>query len=519
MKSGSLTISMRLSLGFGLVIVLLVVVAVTGMLRLKEFHHRLDDFASLRVPQLISGGDSVESLLQSSRQMRDILILDDEKQIKEAIEGIVKRRAQRTDLHTALEKSAVTEQEKPLLKAVAEARAKYLPQEDQFLDIARKGDFSAAKEVMLERVRPAQLAYIDAINQFTAYQVHQSKTDAQEANATYASTLLWTISLSVFAVVSGLAAAYLIIRGIVGPLGKAVKFAQAVADGDLSSEVDIHSGDETGQLMEALRHMNESLSKIVTEVRDGTENISSASSQIAAGNLDLSTRTEEQATSLAQTAAAMDQLTSTVKQNADNAGQANKLAHAASEVAARGGQVVSQVVHTMGSINESSRKIVDIIGVIDSIAFQTNILALNAAVEAARAGDQGRGFAVVAAEVRNLAQRSAGAAKEIKALIGDSVEKVDAGGKLVDQAGATMDEVVQSVKRVTDIVVEIVTASQEQGLGIEQINLAVNQMDQVTQQNAALVEESAAAAASMQQQADQLAQTVSLFKLGAPALR
>jgi len=259
--------------------------------------------------------------------------------------------------------------------------------------------------------------------------------------------------------------------------------------------------------------MRDSLAQVVGQVRQGTDTIATASSQIAAGNMDLSSRTEQQASSLEETAASMEELTSTVKQNADNARQANQLAVSASGVAVKGGHVVAQVVNTMSAINTSSKKIVDIIGVIDGIAFQTNILALNAAVEAARAGEQGRGFAVVAAEVRNLAQRSAAAAKEIKTLIGDSVDKVEEGSKQVAEAGKTMDEIVGSVKRVTDIMAEITAASQEQTAGIEQINQAITQMDQVTQQNAALVEEAAAAAASLQEQASGLSQVVSVFKL------
>ena len=304
-----------------------------------------------------------------------------------------------------------------------------------------------------------------------------------------------------------------LIRAITRPLNEAVRIAESVAAGDLSQRIDVRSQDETGHLMQAMQDMNSSLVNIVSQVRTGTEAIAVASREIASGNADLSNRTESQASSLEETASSMEQLTSTVKQNAENARQANQLVSSTADVAVKGGQVVGQVVDTMASIKDSSRKIADIIGVIDGIAFQTNILALNAAVEAARAGEQGRGFAVVASEVRNLAQRSAGAAKEIKALIEDSVGKVDAGSKLVDEAGKTMGEIVASVKHVTDIMSEIAAASQEQSAGIEQVNQAVGQMDEVTQQNAALVEEAAAAAESLQDQAGQLAQAVSVFKL------
>lgn len=306
---------------------------------------------------------------------------------------------------------------------------------------------------------------------------------------------------------------YLIVRSITVPLHEAVAMAKRVASGDLTSHINVNSQDEIGQLLQALKDMNASLQNIVSQVRTGTDTIATASHQIANGNLDLSSRTEQQASSLEETASSMEELTSTVKQNGDNARQANQFAVSASDVAVKGGEVVSQVVDTMGAITESAKKIVDIIGVIDSIAFQTNILALNAAVEAARAGEQGRGFAVVATEVRSLAQRSASAAKEIKSLIGDSVEKVEAGSKLVNQAGTTMDEIVASVKRVTDIMGEIAAASREQEAGIEQINQAIIEMDNVTQQNAALVEEAAAAAGSLQEQAAGLAEVVSVFKV------
>jgi methyl-accepting chemotaxis protein len=312
--------------------------------------------------------------------------------------------------------------------------------------------------------------------------------------------------------------AVMLTRNITRPLGQAVELAQRVARGDLTRAESSDAADETGQLINALKDMNDNLARIVAEVRGGTDQIASASSQIASGNMDLSSRTEEQASSLEETASSMEELTSTVQQNADNAVQANQLAASASDIALKGGAVVAQVVGTMDAINASSRKIVDIISVIDGIAFQTNILALNAAVEAARAGEQGRGFAVVASEVRNLAQRSAAAAKEIKELIGDSVDKVDSGSKLVNQAGATMEEVVQSVQRVSEIVREIAEASAEQRNGIEQVNQAISQMDNVTQQNASLVEEAAAAAGAMQEQAANLSAMVSVFKLD-PALQ
>ncbi len=308
-----------------------------------------------------------------------------------------------------------------------------------------------------------------------------------------------------------------LVRSITRPLDYAVRIAESVAAGDLTQDVQVDSNDETGKLLQALKQMNASLANIVSEVRSGTDSIATASGQIASGNLDLSSRTEQQASSLEETASSMEELTSTVKHNADNARQANALAASASTTALKGGEVVAQVVSKMGAINESARKIADITSVIDGIAFQTNILALNAAVEAARAGEQGRGFAVVASEVRNLAQRSASAAKEITALINDAVGNVAAGSALVDQAGSTMTEVVDSVRRVSDMISEITASSSEQSAGIEQINQAVIEMDNVTQQNAALVEEAAAAANALEDQAAVLARAVSVFKLDSSA--
>ncbi|MBK5205583.1 MAG: HAMP domain-containing protein, partial [Polaromonas sp.] len=349
-------------------------------------------------------------------------------------------------------------------------------------------------------------------SQETGWLVVAEVPESEALAALYRLMVLLGSFIVVAAVILGIAA-MVFIRRTVQPLGLLSQHVQAIGGGDLSRSLDSGRRDEIGVITRAVESMRQGLVKIVGEVRTGTDTISTASSQIAAGNLDLSSRTEQQASSLEETAASMEELTSTVKQNADNARQANQLAVTASSVAVKGGSVVSQVVDTMGAINTSSRKIVDIISVIEGIAFQTNILALNAAVEAARAGEQGRGFAVVAAEVRSLAQRSAAAAKEIKTLIDDSVDKVQEGSTQVAEAGKTMDEIVDSVKRVTDIMAEITAASQEQTSGIEQINQAITQMDQVTQQNAALVEEAAAAAGSLQEQASSLSEVVSVFKL------
>jgi methyl-accepting chemotaxis protein len=354
------------------------------------------------------------------------------------------------------------------------------------------------------------------MDDYALLQKEQNLADTAAASAAYERARLLMLVLSGIAIAIGAVAAIVIGRTLLRQLGGEPDYAAAVAGriaaGDLTVVVDTR-GDDSHSMLHAMKMMRDALAGIVTEVRSGTETIAAASTEIASGNQDLSTRTEQQASSLEETASSMEELTSAVRHNNDNARQANQLAQSASAVAQQGGAVVSQVVDTMGAINDSSRKIVDIIAVIDGIAFQTNILALNAAVEAARAGEQGRGFAVVASEVRNLAQRSAVAAKEIKELIGNSVEKVEIGSKLVEQAGQTMNEVVSSVQRVTDIMADIASAGDEQSAGIEQINQAVSEMDTVTQQNAALVEEAAAAAEAMQQQAANLERVVSVFKV------
>jgi methyl-accepting chemotaxis protein-1 (serine sensor receptor) len=377
--------------------------------------------------------------------------------------------------------------------------------------IASEGAAAADASVRGLDAEPAQLL-VESIGQLMA--ASAVITDAAAAGGSRTVNIITLLMLAVSAAAIG--AGLLLSRSIIRPLNEAVAVAEAISQGDLSADIQPRTSCELGQLMRALGEMNASLHRIVGDVRSGTDSIATASSQIEAGNADLSTRTEQQAGALEETAASMEELTATVRQNADNARQADQLAASASEVAQRGGAVVSQVVETMAAIQESGRQIGAIIGVIDGIAFQTNILALNAAVEAARAGEQGRGFAVVATEVRNLAQRSHDAAKQIKALIDASSARVEQGGLLVDQAGATMSDVVDSVRRVSDIVGEISHASQEQRAGIEQVNKAVTDMDRVTQQNAALVEEAAAAATSMRDEAATLARTVGVFRLARP---
>ena len=408
----------------------------------------------------------------------------------------------------------VTDEEKAVFKDIVAKRAKYQAGKD-LVSKAKAGGGAEAARAFDETFMPAAKAYEAGVLSLLSLERRAIDEMSHAIDAANERSLQMGVLLTVLTLMAGACFAFFTSRSIVRPLRRALEVAETVASGDLTSRIEVTSTDETGQLMQALRGMNDSLAKVVGEVRQGTDTIATASSEIASGNQDLSSRTEEQASSLEQTAASMEELTSTVKQNADNARQANQLAVSASEVAMRGGTVVGQVVDTMSAINTSSRKIVDIISVIDGIAFQTNILALNAAVEAARAGEQGRGFAVVASEVRSLAQRSAAAAKEIKSLIDDSVSKVEAGSHQVAEAGQTMDEIVASVRRVTDIMGEISSASDEQTQGIEQINQAVTQMDQVTQQNAALVEEAAAAAASLQEQAGSLSQVVGVFKLNA----
>ncbi|WP_432241093.1 methyl-accepting chemotaxis protein [Herbaspirillum robiniae] len=383
--------------------------------------------------------------------------------------------------------------------------------------LLRAGDMVAYSVLNTKQISPSGTRFSVALEKYQKRAMELSDKVADDRAREY-SMVVWLVVAGLIGALILVLAVHFLLRNIVlTPLNRAVALLDQVANGDLTAKVEVESTNEIGRLFGAIRSMQQSLLNTVSRVRGSSESIDTSAKEIAAGNLDLSSRTEQQASSLEETAASMEELTGTVRQNAENAMQANQLAHSASSTASRGGEVVAQVVDTMQAINESSRKIVDIISVIDGIAFQTNILALNAAVEAARAGEQGRGFAVVASEVRSLAQRSAAAAKEIKTLIDNSVSKVEAGSQLVEQAGMTMSDVVDSVQRVTDIVGEIAEASREQSTGIEQVNQAITQMDEVTQQNAALVEQAAAAAQSLQSQAANLVGAVSIFKIDAHA--
>ena len=510
-------IGTRLGLGFAVVLMLVAVIAALGVGGLRQIGTSVDAMtdralAKERLAALWlkdTGKNSVRTFA---------LVATDDPQVQALLQKEISSTSKViTETQKRLEAMLDTPGEQAIDDDIKARRTAYVDLRTAVLKLKADGQPGQAQTVTNQQLVPALAAYEASVSAMLAHQQAAIDESATAIDALYRAARATLIGLAALALALGCAMAWWLTRSITQPLGEALRVAQTVAGGDLRVRVQVRSRDEVGQLLTALQVMSQNLGRVVGEVRTGTHTISDASSQIAVGNQDLSSRTEEQASSLEQTAASMEELTSTVKQNADNARQANQLATSASAVAVRGGAVVGQVVHTMGAINTSSRKIVDIIGVIDGIAFQTNILALNAAVEAARAGEQGRGFAVVASEVRNLAQRSAAAAKEIKGLIDDSVSKVAIGSHQVAEAGRTMEEIVQSVQRVTDIMGEISAASQEQTTGIEQINQAITQMDQVTQQNAALVEEAAAAAASLQEQAGSLAQVVGVFRLAEPA--
>ncbi|HSV54151.1 MAG TPA: methyl-accepting chemotaxis protein [Burkholderiaceae bacterium] len=457
-------------------------------------------------------------LTEANAARTQALILSSDPAVETAFKDVIAATsAQITEVQKNIETMNLTATDKAQMEKIASSRKSMLDLRVQARKLKTDGKGEEATTLINNQYNPAVSAYLGNLREFVKMQ-EQAMTQAQTAIAnSRMSTIKIGASAMVVIVLCILGGAYWLIRSILQPLSQANALAARIAEGDLSAQIEAHRHDEFGDLIRSLMAMNNSLGRMVHQVRQSTDSIATASAEIATGNHDLSARTEQTSSNLQQTASSMDQLTSNVRQSADNAQQASALAARASTVAEKGGAVVQQVVATMQDINASSKKISDIIGVIDGIAFQTNILALNAAVEAARAGEQGRGFAVVASEVRSLAQRSAGAAKEIKELIGASVEKVESGARLVADAGSTMGDIVQSVKRVTDIIGEITAASSDQSQGIAEVNQAVGNLDQMTQQNAALVEQSAAAAQSLREQADQLTQVVAVFKINATA--
>ncbi|QJE02102.1 HAMP domain-containing protein [Massilia forsythiae] len=518
MKLSDLKIGTRLALSYGLLclaMATLVAMAIAGLGRMSE---SADNLGNKRLPRIELSTRLQKEVTDIAIAMRNIMLSEDAADRARQATEIASSQDDIGRILGQLDKLVKSETGRAILKRQVELNGEYGKRRRQLLALIEAGDERGARAFLAAQLRPVFVAYMGAIDDQIQWQRKQGIEDAAAAQQTYRDTRWQMIAIGLAMLAAAGAMGWWITRSIVAPLKQALVVARAVATGDLTVRVEASSRCEVGQLMGALKAMNDNLVATVGTVRGGSDAIATASAQVAAGNQDLSTRTEQQAGALEETASSMEQLTGTVRQNADNARQANTLAETASGVATRGGAVIADVVDTMAQIDAASGKIADIISVIDGIAFQTNILALNAAVEAARAGEQGRGFAVVAGEVRNLAQRSAAAAKEIKALIDDSSGKVQAGSRLVQQAGATMGEIVDSVRRVADILGAISSASQEQSAGIEQVNRAITQMDDVTQQNAALVEQAAAASQSLQDQAGRLAQAVAVFRLDRPTL-
>ncbi|MFC5479951.1 methyl-accepting chemotaxis protein [Massilia suwonensis] len=509
----NMKIGQRLALGFAVVLALSILITVIGILKLDAVADAAEQMLDQPVKKERMISDWASNIAIAVIRTSAIIKSSDPSLTEFFARNTAETNAKAQTYLKEVEPLLTSPEEKATFARMISLRGAYAGGRAEAVRLKSEGKNEEAMQVHDKVYIPAAEAYqanIQALVALQRKQVDDLRGQIQDIKRESGRTV---VLLGVLSVAFGAVCAVWLTRSITRPVQAAVQLARRVAAGDLTSRREISSKDEIGALQDALADMNAKLLGLVTDIRGGSHAIATASSEIAAGNLDLSARTEQQAGSLEETASSMEELTSTVSQNAGNARQASMLATSASEVAGRGGVVVSQVVQTMAAINESSKKIADIVGVIDSIAFQTNILALNAAVEAARAGEQGRGFAVVASEVRNLAHRSAAAAKEIKVLIDDSVARVDDGARLVDQAGATMNDIVGSVKRVTDIIGEITAATDEQTAGIGQINEAINQMDQVTQQNAALVEQAAAASGAMHEQADQLLQAVSVFKL------
>ena len=525
MKTSSMTIGRRLALGFGGVFVLMALLSAMAISRVMTIDSTLNQINQVNNVKQRYAINFRGSVHDRAIALRDVVLAGSAEAaaphhelIKKLADNYAKSAAPLDALFSVA--STVSEEEKTALAGIKDSERKTMPLIAKVIELRLADNLPEATALLSGQAGPAFVEWLASVNRLIDLEEKMNAGEAAKAGGLAHSFKLWMAVLCTIAIAAGSLAAWYISGGLLRQLGGqpdyAANVAGSIAAGNLAVEIDTARGDNSSLLF-AMKGMRDSLVAIVSQVRAGTVTISNASTEMAAGNADLSSRTETQASTLEETASSMEELTGTVRQNADNARQANQLAVSASEVAVRGGHVVAQVVETMDAINESSRKIVDIIGVIDSIAFQTNILALNAAVEAARAGEQGRGFAVVASEVRNLAQRSAAAAHEIKALIGNSVERVDAGARLVNQAGSTMQEIVSSVKRVTDIMAEISHASQEQTAGIEQVNRAIGQMDAVTQQNSALVEQASAASAALHDEAEALAEVVGVFTLAAGA--
>ncbi len=516
---GSMSLARRLALGFISVLVLLVAVAATSAYAMRLLGEQVQRIVQVNNRKTELANGMMASLTTLATQVRSVALftdldkqqLDTEAKAAKAAEAAYLKAEQ--DLAVLLGGDTGSDAERGLLNDITQAGKKALPEARDALNQALDGDASAAVLSLKNRVRPAEVVLRGKVAELLDLQRKQTEAAAVAASSLQQKAFTVEVGLVLLALVLGGLIAWRITASVTAPIGRAVVVAERIATGDLSSQVEVRIFDETGRLLQAIAAMQDKLKSLVGGIRQATDSIQVASSEVAMGNQDLSQRTEQTAANLQQTAHAMEALTGVVMQSADAAAQANQLAGSAASVAARGGSVVHEVVSTMGEINASSSKIADIISVIDGIAFQTNILALNAAVEAARAGEQGRGFAVVAAEVRSLAGRSAEAAKEIKALINASVERVERGSQLVADAGQTMDEIVSSVQRVTDTIAGITAAAGEQREGIAQINNAIGALDQMTQQNSALVEQSAAAAESLKEQAQQLAAAVSTFKL------
>ncbi|GIZ50137.1 methyl-accepting chemotaxis protein [Noviherbaspirillum aridicola] len=513
-----LTLGARLGLGFGVIIFLILVLSVCSVIQTRNIEALVKEQNRVRTDKLERLYAVREALGQTGLAARNAYIFTDESEARRELDLLDQQKAAYLAALDAVTPLFAGHAEFAQARADLLTMAEELKRPRRYREAGQMEEFGRFLVAECSPLRRRIVGEIDLILRGVQQDIERDSAAAEASIERSGSIIL---ALSALAILLAMAIAAAITRGLLRQLGGEPRdvgeIAARIAGGDLSVHIAVRNGDDTS-VMHAMRGMRDSLARIVAEIRTGTDTIASASSQIASGNLDLSARTEQQASSLGETAASMDELTATVSQNADNARQADAMAGNASDVARRGGEAVEQVVRTMAAINASARKIADIIGVIDGIAFQTNILALNAAVEAARAGEQGRGFAVVAAEVRTLAQRSAGAAREIKALIGDSVEKVESGAHLADAAGKTMNDIVDSIRQVTVIMSDIAAASQEQTAGIAQVNQAIGLMDENTQQNAALVEQAAAAARAMQEQAQSLAQLVGAFRLGgAPA--